>query len=204
VNRRHRLRAVILGAAALVALSAGPARSERIVRSLIEQRQHLVVIQQWDLSCGAAALATILNFQHGDSISEREIALGMMSREEYLANPDLVSLRQGFSLLDMQRFVETRGYRGLGYGQLTLSTLIELAPAIVPISSNGYQHFVVFRGMQGDRVLLADPAFGNRSMPVARFESAWLNLTDLGRVGFVVERTDGLIPPDRLTAGIDE
>ncbi|UCF74854.1 MAG: peptidase C39, partial [Betaproteobacteria bacterium] len=32
----------------------------RPVRSLIEQRQRNVVLQQWELSCAAAALATIL------------------------------------------------------------------------------------------------------------------------------------------------
>ena len=32
-----------------------------------------------------------------------------MSREEYLANPMLVRLRQSFSLLDMKRFVDGRG-----------------------------------------------------------------------------------------------
>ncbi len=83
------------------------------VRSLMEVRKQNVVIQNWDLSCGAAALATILNYQHGESVSEREIATRMMSREEYLANPMLVRLRQGFSLLDMKRFVDDRGYNGL-------------------------------------------------------------------------------------------
>jgi predicted double-glycine peptidase len=34
--------------------------------------------------CGAAALATLLNYQHGDPISEREIAKGLIQREEYI------------------------------------------------------------------------------------------------------------------------
>lgn len=168
------------------------------VTSILEIRQRNVVIQEWDLSCGAAALATILNYQHGDPVSEREIAITMMGREEYIANPAIVTYRQGFSLLDLKRFVDGRGYNGVGLGQLTLESLIDYAPIIVPISVHGYQHFVVFRGMQGNRVLLADPAFGNRTMSRARFEKNWLAFPELGRIGFYVKRTDGLIPPNRL------
>lgn len=161
-------------------------------------------MQEWDLSCGAAALATVLKFQHGDSVSEREIAIGMMGRQEYLDNPAIVTYRQGFSLLDLKRFVDRRGYNGVGLGQLTMSDLAKYAPIIVPISVHGYQHFVVFRGVLNDRVLLADPAFGNRTMSRSRFEKAWLPFPEVGRVGFYVERTDSLIPPNRLRPIADE
>jgi len=168
------------------------------VVSLAEIRERNVSIQEWDLSCGAAALATILNYQHGDPVSEREIATRLISRTEYLENPMLVRLRQGFSLLDLKRFVDDRGYNGVGLGQLTLEHLVERAPMIVPINTYGYQHFVVFRGVLGNRVLLADPAFGNRTMLRSAFENAWIDFTEIGHVGFVVRRRDGLIPPNQL------
>lgn len=174
------------------------------VTSILEIRQSNVVIQAWDLSCGAAALATILNYQHGDPISEREIAIGMMTREEYLENPMIVNLREGFSLLDLKRFVDTRGYKGVGLGQMTLKDLIADAPMIVPVNLQGYQHFVVFRGVLGNRVLLADPAFGNRTLLRSTFEKAWIEYAELGRVGFVVKRTDNLIPPNRLEPSPDD
>jgi len=178
--------------------SRGLAEGGEQVRSLLEMRRDRVVVQQWDLSCGAAALATVLIYQHGDSISEREIAEGLITRNEYLANPLLVRVRQGFSLLDLKRFVDRRGYQGRGFGQLTLHELVELAPAIVPVNFNGYNHFVVFRGALGNRVLLADPAFGNRTMLAAKFEAAWLEYPKIGKVGFVVARADGATPPNKL------
>jgi uncharacterized protein len=168
------------------------------IRSLLEMRRDRVVVQEWDLSCGAAALATLLNYQHGDPISEREIAKGLIQREEYIDNPVLVRVRQGFSLLDLKRYVEQRGYEGIGYGQLTLDDLIEQAPIMVPIDSHGYKHFVVFRGVLGNRVLLADPAFGNRTMLAAKFQNAWLDYPKFGQVGFVVARADGAKPPSQL------
>ena len=168
------------------------------VKSLLEIRQNRVVVQQWDLSCGAAALATLLNYQHGDPVSERQIAKGLIEREEYLTEPLLVRARHGFSLLDLKRYVDQRGYEGLGFGQLTLADLIERAPIMVPVNFNGYNHFVVFRGMRGNRVLLADPAFGNRTMLAAKFEQAWLEYPEIGKVGFVVARVDGVELPNRL------
>lgn len=170
----------------------------RPVKSLLEMRREHVVVQEWDLSCGAAALATLLRYQHGDMVTERQIAEGLINREEYLALPELVQMRQGFSLLDLKRYVSRRGYEGIGYGKLTLADLVDLAPVLVPVDFDGYNHFVVFRGLQGDRAVLADPAFGNRSVRIGKFEDAWLDSPVFGRVGFTVVRTDGREPPNRL------
>jgi uncharacterized protein len=172
--------------------SAGP------VRSLLELRRENVVVQDWDMSCGAAALATLLTYQHGDPVSEREVAEGLIQREEYLANPEIVQLREGFSLLDLKRYAEGRGYEGVGYSALEFEHLIELAPIMVPVNFNGYNHFVVFRGVVGDWVVLADPAWGNRTVPVERFQQAWVTYPEFGKVGFVVARRDGAEPPNQL------
>ena len=157
------------------------------VRSLLEIRQQNIVMQEWDLSCGAAALTTLLRYQHGDTITEKQVALGLIDRDIYIANPDLVRLRQGFSLLDLKRYVDSRGYRGLGFGQMKLDDLLKRAPVLVPISVFGYNHFVIFRGRLGDRVLLADPAWGNRTMTADEFLRAWIEYRGIGQVGFVVE-----------------
>ena len=184
--------------AALLLSNVAVAQDYRPVTSLLEIRKQNVVVQEWDLSCGAAALATILNYQHGDPVSERDIATRLMSRAEYLENPMLVRFRQGFSLLDLKRFVDARGYKGVGLGQLTFEHLVARGPMIIPINTFGYQHFVVFRGTLGNRVLLADPAFGNRTLLRSAFEDAWIDFPEVGHVGFVVKRKDGLIPPNQL------
>ncbi|WP_210411834.1 C39 family peptidase [Noviherbaspirillum sp. UKPF54] len=171
---------------------------ERAVRSLLEMRHENVVIQQWDLSCGAAALATLLKYQHGEPVTEKEVALSLMKREEYIKNPQLIQSREGFSLLDLKRHVDARGYLGSGYGKLQLKDLVAKAPLIVPIKTHGYNHFVVFRGMYRDRALLADPAWGNRTMPVDEFMEHWIEYPSLGRIGFTVQRRDGVIPPNQL------
>jgi predicted double-glycine peptidase len=204
-------RVILRGAYALIAtawstlvLPTSPTVGAEPVRTLLEIRQERVVVQEWDLSCGAAALATVLHYQFGDSVSEKEVALGLMHRKEYVDDPMLVRQREGFSLLDLKRYVEQRGFAGLGYGKLNLEALIERAPAIVPVSFNGYNHFVVFRGIRGNRVLIADPAWGNRTLTIDEFEDAWLTYPDFGRVGFVVARMDGTLPPNRLAPRSDD
>ncbi len=52
--------------------------------------------------------------------------------------------------------------------------------------------------MRGNRVLAADPAWGNRTMRIEKFMDAWLVYPQLGRVGFVVGRRDGSALPNRL------
>jgi len=170
------------------------------VRSVLEIRHDHVVLQQWELSCAAAALATLLRYQHGIPATERSVALGLINRQEYLANPELVRLRQGFSFLDMKRFVATLGYEGVGLGQLALGDLLKRAPIIVPVNLRGYPHFVVFRGATKNRVLLADPAFGNITLTIDKFLNGWINYQKLGRVGFMVTKGGELEPPARLSA----
>jgi predicted double-glycine peptidase len=190
---------------AMSLLLAGTANAgEPIVKSLLETRREHVVIQEWDLSCGAAALTTLLKYQHGDEVTEKEIATSLMSRAEYIKNPDLVQTREGFSLADLKRNADARGYQGIGYGRLELKDLVAKAPIIVSIMTRGYNHFVIFRGMRGNRVLLADSAWGNRTMLVDEFMDSWINYPKLGRIGFVVQRRDGLVPPNRLMPKNDD
>jgi predicted double-glycine peptidase len=188
----------------LLQSTGNAAAGESTVKSLLEMRRENVVIQKWDLSCGAATLATLLRYQHGEPVTEKEVAVSLMKREEYIQNPQLVQRREGFSLLDLKRHVDSHGYQGSGFGKLQLKDLVAKAPIIVPVTINGYNHFVVFRGLQGDRVLLADPAWGNRTMRMEQFVEQWIDYPVLGRIGFVVQRRDGLSPPNQLTPKLSD
>jgi predicted double-glycine peptidase len=153
-----------------VPVHASDTRLVRRVVSFQELRQSKLVRQTWDSSCGAAALSTVLTYQFGMSISEYAVAAVILRGSD----PSRVRARGGFSLLDLKRFVEYIGLEGAGYGQMSLTDLMETAePAIVPIHMHDLDHFVVFRGVRGDRVVVGDPAYGNLTLPISQFEQVW-------------------------------
>ena len=59
-------------------------------------------------------------------------------------------------------------------GTLTFDKLMEAKiPLIVPIRIKEYDHFVVYRGVAGGRVYLADPIRGNVRPTVPEFCEQW-------------------------------
>ncbi|WP_342052632.1 MULTISPECIES: C39 family peptidase [unclassified Cupriavidus] len=138
------------------------------VTSLREARFRTTVKQQFDFSCGSAAVATLLTYQYGYPVTEQVVFANMY------VNGDQAKIRaEGFSLLDMKRFLESRGFLADGY-EVPLSKLEETqVPAIVLIVENGYHHFVVVKGVKGNRVLIGDPARGTRALEREHFERIW-------------------------------
>ena len=155
---------------ASLVLIAGPAASGSL--SLKEIREEGVIRQQWDTSCGAAALATVFTYTFNDPVTEREVASGLLRQTE----PMKVRHRGGFSMLDMKRYAAERGYRGIGFRDMEFEDIRYLDAPIVPVSFYGYNHYVVYKGLTpaGD-VQLVDPAFGNRTLSREQFEDAWVD-----------------------------
>lgn len=139
------------------------------VKPLSEFSSRNIVKQQYDYSCGSAALATLLNAHLGESLSEEQVVQGLMR----YGDPKKIEERRAFSLLDMKRFVEVLGYKASGY-KAEFEDLKKIGkPAIVPIEFYGYKHFVVFRGIYQGHVFVADPFMGNTSYTVERFVDMW-------------------------------
>ncbi|MFL6707553.1 MAG: C39 family peptidase [Massilia sp.] len=134
--------------------------------------------QQLDFSCGSAAVATLLRFQYGVQVDEQTVFTHM-----FLRGDQAKIRREGFSLLDMKRFLATRGYQADGFRQPLQKLIDARLPAIVLLSDKGYQHFVVIRGAANGRILLADPATGTRAIAQSAFEQLWNN-----KLLFVIHR----------------
>lgn len=135
------------------------------IESVRERAFSRTVHQQLDFSCGSAAVATLLTYQYSDPISEHDVFQVMWD------HGDQAKIRQdGFSLLDIKRYLDTRGYQSNGY-EVPVDKLMENSvPAIMLISDHGYNHFVVVKGLSKDRVLLGDPSAGARVMSRERFQ----------------------------------
>ena len=140
------------------------------VKSLFELRWNKLTRQGWDMSCGAAALSTLLTYHNERPFSEMAITLSILKNSD----PVLVRERGGFSLYDLKRFVKAVGLEGLGYGDMTLDDLDAFSiPAILPIRVKKFDHFVIFRKRIGNKILVGDPAFGNISFSSERFVKMW-------------------------------
>ena len=177
--------------AAQVVVQAGPVREQISVTSLKTQRDFGVVKQKFDYSCGAAALATLLTYGLNDNVGEDTLLRSLFDG----LSPDQVGALQksGFSLLELQRLAQKRGYQAQGF-RIPQEQLSRLGyPVIVFIRPHGYRHFAVLKGIRGDRVYLADPSLGNVRMPLYRFLDMWADKSRRGII-FAVERRNGQWP----------
>lgn len=146
------------------------------VVSIHQARWASTLLQQFDFSCGSAALATLLTHHYGHPINEQAVFEQMYDRGDQAKIQ-----REGFSLLDMKRLLATLGYEADGFEQPLEQLSAAGLPAIVLINEKGYFHFVVVKGLQADRVLIGDPAVGTRAMSRQAFDASWQN-----RILFVV------------------
>jgi len=140
------------------------------VTSLKELRFKNTIRQEHDFSCGSAALATLLTYHYEDPVTEKQVFDAMFE----IGDQKKIE-REGFSLLDMKRYLERNGYHADGYFA-NLNKVAEVRiPVIVLINNGGYLHFVVIKGIDEEKVLIGDPATGTRTLPRTEFESIWTN-----------------------------
>jgi len=153
--------------AADMALADGPTYHVRL-HSLKELRFLNTTRQQYDFSCGSAALATLLTHHYAYPVNE---TVAFQSMWEHGDQNKI--RREGFSLLDMQRYLATIGFKADGFRQ-PLEKLFEAKlPAIVLVNEKGYNHFVVIKGAADGRILLGDPSSGTRAITREHFEEIW-------------------------------
>ncbi len=142
------------------------------VQSFAALRFDGIVRQTHDLSCGAAALATLLRGFFSRDVSEQSIIDAILATAN--AEDKSKISEGGFSMLELKRFAEASGLVAGGFRARTGAELRALrAPAIVLVTNRGYSHFVVVRRVIGDDVYIADPAFGNRVEPLSHFSESW-------------------------------
>ncbi|ANY87227.1 MULTISPECIES: C39 family peptidase [Pseudomonas] len=159
-----------VGEAAQMPLSVlpGGAVIYKPIQSIRERKFADLVQQKTDFSCGAAALATILRQAYWLDVNEEQIIEGMLAH----ADQDLVRV-QGFSMLDMKRYVESLGMRARGY-RVAPDTLSSIRiPVVVLMDIRGYKHFVVMQKVDRGWVYIGDPVLGHKRFTVADFLKGW-------------------------------
>ena len=134
-----------------------------------ERAFRTTVRQQYDFSCGSAAIATLLTYHYGRSVDETDVF-----RRMYEVGDQARIQREGFSLLDMKRYLDASGYQADGI-RATIDELARVGvPAIILVQENGYNHFVVIKGVHNGRMVVGDPSIGTRVLPREYVESIWV------------------------------
>lgn len=151
-------------------------------KSLKEKKFESTVRQQYDFSCGSAAVSTLLTYHLSTATPEKDIFDDMFEQ----GNKEKIR-KDGFSLLDMKKYLNAKGFSADGY-YLSIDKIAQLKlPGIVLITTKGYRHFVVVKGVTPGHVVLADPAVGVRFVSHEDFLKIWNGL-------FFAVRKKGITP----------
>ena len=135
-----------------------------------------VVHQQYDFSCGSAALATLLRYQYGIALTEQTVFKTM-----FVVGDQPKIRKVGFSMLDMKRYLKSIGLVADGY-KVSLDKIAQVGLPVIVVQQLGpYKHFVVIKGVRGSKVLVGDPASGARLYTREQFLKTW------NGVAFVVD-----------------
>ena len=146
-------------------------RGETVKVGLISWRDlpfQTVKHQAYDYSCGSAAVATLMTYTYNMPITEKEVFKGMFAQ----GDQDKIR-REGFSMLDMSRFLTEHGLQAQGY-KIEEQTIEKYkVPLIALVNNKGYNHFVVVKAMDSGRILVGDPNTGNTEYSRDGFAQIW-------------------------------
>jgi hypothetical protein len=127
-----------------------------------------VIRQQYDYSCGSAAVATLLAFHYDVPLDEAAVFRAMWAVGDQARIQEV-----GFSMLDMKTYLDSLGFGADGL-RISLDQLQAAGvPGVALIVRDNYRHFLVVKGVSDTEVLLGDPTLGLRTLPRAEFESQW-------------------------------
>lgn len=129
-------------------------------------RDAQVVKQDLDYSCGAASLATLLNYFYGQDLTE-EALLKAMDKGDGRASFD-----------DMAKALPKFGFKAQGFAASWDQLRRLKMPVIVYVKHRKNDHFSVLRGIHQDTVWLADPSLGNRTYSRQQFLAMWQTRQD--------------------------
>jgi uncharacterized protein len=135
--------------------------SSHTVRHWKSMRDDGITKQDKDFSCGAAALATLLNGFYGQSLTEESILKALDKGDK------------SASFEDMAKAMSQFGFRATGYAT-NYEQLSQLKrPVVVYLKHEKNDHFSVIRGIDKDSVWLADSSLGNRRYTKSQFLEMW-------------------------------
>jgi predicted double-glycine peptidase len=137
-----------------------------------EFKERQIVMQQYDYSCGAAVLATIIKYYWGDETDELYF-LEMLPRLKLSEKELKDRIENGLTLTDLRNLANMAGYHATMAKVKFEEVSQGKVPVVVGITVKKHEHFAVFRGADDRYVYLADPIRGNIRTPICDFVEQW-------------------------------
>jgi uncharacterized protein len=128
------------------------------VKSWIEFKNERLTRQNYDYSCGSAALATLLSHYYDANVTEEMIlksVLEVKGIDKQASELENQEGNNGLSFYDLSQYVSTQGFKAVGIA-LGMEELRKLQiPVIVFVKIRKQEHFTVLKKwMSGMRISL--------------------------------------------------
>lgn len=140
--------------------------ASRVVDSHRDLRYQQVVGQTDWFTCGAAAVATLLRYYYGKEVGEAQV-LALSLR--FMQKPEAEVRLVGINALALRQSMQSLGLASRGF-RLTLEQLADYfrrgGLPVVLHTTRPVDHYLVAVGMVGSQVVVADPSWGQRILPL--------------------------------------
>ncbi|EAI2901486.1 peptidase C39 [Campylobacter upsaliensis] len=141
-------------------------KAEFVVKSYQEIKNEKVIRQNYEESCGAASLATLINILDDSNLMELDLLKAMSGQQLYT---DMVSFA------DLNDAVKKLGFQSKSYkiDRKILESIISV-PILVKIEDDPrFPHFVVIINHKGNYLQIFDPSYGEYISSKREFYSVW-------------------------------
>ncbi|EAI8173796.1 peptidase C39 [Campylobacter upsaliensis] len=141
-------------------------KAEFVVKSYQEIKNEKVIRQNYEESCGAASLATLINILDDSNLTESDLLKAMSGQQLYT---DMVSF------VDLNDAVKKLGFQSKSYkiDRKILESIISV-PILVKIEDDPrFPHFVVIINHKGNYLQIFDPSYGEYISSKREFYSVW-------------------------------
>ncbi|WP_084112196.1 cysteine peptidase family C39 domain-containing protein [Campylobacter helveticus] len=156
----------ILKIVLMVALLPLFLKAEFVVKSYQEIKNEKVIRQNYEESCGAASLATLINILDDSNLTELDLLKAMSGQQLYT---DMVSFA------DLNDAVKKLGFQSKSYkiDRKILESIMSV-PILVKIEDDPrFPHFVVIINHKGNYLQIFDPSYGEYISSKREFYSVW-------------------------------
>ena len=124
-------------------------------------KKNLIVLQDGYKECGAASLLSIIRYYKGNISLAKLVEMTNTTRE-------------GTNFYQLKQASEQIGLNSIGYKVEKFSSLKGLKrPFICQLIDHSYEHFVVVYELKRDKIIMMDPAIGEKRLSLSSFEKLW-------------------------------